>query len=1393
MPLLRKKMFERHEEPEYLRDDDEVFYCEITNEIFKDYHEFSERMFLCNSMVWTCSMTGKSNLTYQEAEESENHALQCLKEFPSELKVPILYLSTLTKRTFFGEMAEDIFIYTKDRYFAGENVEASFTSNKWKDCHIISVIAPDEKLYANEVKSNGSKSPSEKGFVPSASLYKYEVEHINAADSRISEIMIVDHTQLRRKKSQYSRDKVKLFLKQNVAQDSRGIFVIKPEILDKYEVKRSIWETLFDGPLPNFQSSKNFEKAVNGKKKQRQETMAKYLQKNGLVMKKEGRNNKEKKGNLLEAMKLRQEEFQKQKQLNEEQKAIEKQKKKDDALKLAQYCKDWFKPKEDLELEDHQELPIPTPVKCKVPNRYFGDMISILEFVHQFPKLLSTKDFFPGGFALEVLERALIEKEVAGPLTDLIQMLLVAIFNCQEEESNSYNIGTETLKDIKEENLSTTPTVKEGTHLATLASKWPLKYQGLPLSRLPLYSLTVSEVLRLHLLSSGARIKDNGARWRYAQRGGYTSEDDPGLHMRLHQTYILRALGTHNVVQLPINDKIKIILCLMNQILTYADVRDIIEEQIEKVKAAKIEFKALKVAKRKRELELVTQKTKLTKEMGDDAEKLKFALEKLEMANERKQAEMKRKMEKCSLLFNEKQTFLGRDRAFRKYIKIESIPGLFVSWEEKLAGTCMDKITIQNPNLANASKRELMTYIKESYQTKDIKIEPSLRVNGETFHNSPSKSPKRTNNHKDLLLCTADPQTCPVHTEISERETWAFFHEKEQIGNLIKALNTRGLREGKLKELLEREEDQLEKLVLKTPVGLLNPTVVIKTEEVSEKPVRLNGANKKKDRYEDANLGYPPNMDSEEVLENALIENILEMEEKIHGGSLGTLKIKDRDKWRNCLQNKNYDEFKQINESKAADKENKHLTAKKSEDERSRSNSPEIPDKKEETELYQDPGKFLGTTIEINSENSEKEKVDESVLIQSENTQKAIGCLAQALCHVAEAVDPRHLKRPLGHSDVRANNKHKDPHDVMERWEKSLLASTSFSQVFLHYGTLDPCVMWSRSALLARCQICRRQKDSENMLLCDSCNLGHHMYCLKPKLTAVPKGDWFCDKCKKEKAKQEKLLSPEPVKRVRRIFVEEEADEEEENDSGNEEGGEEEEESDSSTGESEMDDDNKSDGKLDLCKICGSGGETIQCEKCEHSFHKECTSPPMRRLPRTPWKCPQCSNKGKKRTYKQAEENGYSSDSEEEEVVKKRVLRRDEKRDNLPLNNAALQEFLTDVMKHDAAWPFLRPVYTKEVPDYYQIISEPMDFGTIKYKLNIGKYSADSQVMRDVALIFENCITYNSSDDEVYKCGRQLSTFVCEKAEELGLPAPSELGFDDDADENLKAKKRRRM
>lgn len=98
-------------------------------------------------------MTGKSNLTYSEALVSEENAKKNLKDFPVELRIPVLFIASKTKRSGFGEMAEDVFSYMKDRYFVGENVEACFSGNKWREYHILQVIAPTNEEIAKAPKN----------------------------------------------------------------------------------------------------------------------------------------------------------------------------------------------------------------------------------------------------------------------------------------------------------------------------------------------------------------------------------------------------------------------------------------------------------------------------------------------------------------------------------------------------------------------------------------------------------------------------------------------------------------------------------------------------------------------------------------------------------------------------------------------------------------------------------------------------------------------------------------------------------------------------------------------------------------------------------------------------------------------------------------------------------------------------------------------------------------------------------------------------------------------------------------------------------------------------------------------------------------------------------------
>lgn len=44
-----------------------------------------ERIILCNSLVWSCELTGKKNMTYKEAQDCELESKKMLNDFPNEV------------------------------------------------------------------------------------------------------------------------------------------------------------------------------------------------------------------------------------------------------------------------------------------------------------------------------------------------------------------------------------------------------------------------------------------------------------------------------------------------------------------------------------------------------------------------------------------------------------------------------------------------------------------------------------------------------------------------------------------------------------------------------------------------------------------------------------------------------------------------------------------------------------------------------------------------------------------------------------------------------------------------------------------------------------------------------------------------------------------------------------------------------------------------------------------------------------------------------------------------------------------------------------------------------------------------------------------------------------
>ena len=57
------------------------------------------------------------------------------------------------------------------------------------------------------------------------------------------------------------------------------------------------------------------------------------------------------------------------------------------------------------------------------------------------------------------------------------------------------------------------------------------------------------------------------------------------------------------------------------------------------------------------------------------------------------------------------------------------------------------------------------------------------------------------------------------------------------------------------------------------------------------------------------------------------------------------------------------------------------------------------------------------------------------------------------------------------------------------------------------------------------------------------------------------------------------------------------------------------------------------------------------------------------------------------------------------------------------------------------------------IPDYPSIVSHPMDFGTIKKKLNLNVYGTLQEFLDDMELVFYNCRLYNGTESYVGKIG----------------------------------------
>ncbi|KAK2879603.1 hypothetical protein Q8A73_023415 [Channa argus] len=86
---------------------------------------------------------------------------------------------------------------------------------------------------------------------------------------------------------------------------------------------------------------------------------------------------------------------------------------------------------------------------------------------------------------------------------------------------------------------------------------------------------------------------------------------------------------------------------------------------------------------------------------------------------------------------------------------------------------------------------------------------------------------------------------------------------------------------------------------------------------------------------------------------------------------------------------------------------------------------------------------------------------------------------------------------------------------------------------------------------------------------------------------------------------------------------------------------------------------------------------------------------------------------------------------------------------------------------HRYANVFLQPVTDEIAPGYHSIVHRPMDLATIKKNIETGLIRTTSEFQRDIMLMFQNAVMYNSLDHDVYHMALEMQRDVLEQIQQF--------------------------
>ncbi|GAA5922875.1 hypothetical protein JCM1841_003769 [Sporobolomyces salmonicolor] len=270
MPLLRRRPVPLLPLPNFdgLADDAPVFYLKATGEVFLDYESYAARLTFLLSRTFQCEYSGKTNLDYFSALQSEKAESRVVRErFPDELKGRVLATVQFQVMGRLDSLVDLVYERYKDRYFAGEKVFVDLSGDKY--FARISQVFPPQAIrdaYASSLasatpapSSSSTPAPSPDDYTPivhktgtnlnieakkaraddEPDEYLYTVQLMDEEHKFEGSFMEVKAKALSRDRLAFSKSILKRYIRECVQRDASigAPWVVKPSIAKAFGIE----------------------------------------------------------------------------------------------------------------------------------------------------------------------------------------------------------------------------------------------------------------------------------------------------------------------------------------------------------------------------------------------------------------------------------------------------------------------------------------------------------------------------------------------------------------------------------------------------------------------------------------------------------------------------------------------------------------------------------------------------------------------------------------------------------------------------------------------------------------------------------------------------------------------------------------------------------------------------------------------------------------------------------------------------------------------------------------------------------------------------------------------------------------------------------------------------